>query len=297
MTLIDRKMCMAAIGVDIGELIFHNLGVASSTQVSKFLTFLEDKKYASELNRNINATGVLVSAENASYLDNRFEKIIVTDPKWCFFTLLNALAISKIHSKSVISKEAKIHDSAVISSCGVIVEEGVLIEPNAVVMSGVTIRRGTIIRAGAVIGVDGFEHKRTQKGILTVVHDGQVLIEELAEVGPCCTVNKGFSYRNTIIGKDCKLDAQVHYAHGVQSGMRCFIAASAVISGHVTLGDDVWVGPGSVISNRISVGNGAFITIGSVVIRNVGAGQKVTGNFALPHSDFLKHYINTMRRK
>jgi len=156
-------------------------------------------------------------------------------------------------------------------------------------LKDVVIKSGAIIRAGAVVGVDGYEHKRTSKGILTVAHDGKAIIGENAEVGVNSNIVKGFSYRDTVVGSETKIDALVHYAHGAQCGSRCMIVASAMVAGHVTIGDDVWIGPNASISNRISIGDGAFVSLGSVVVQDVPAGTKVTGNFAIPHVRFIRN--------
>jgi UDP-3-O-[3-hydroxymyristoyl] glucosamine N-acyltransferase len=61
------------------------------------------------------------------------------------------------------------------------------------------------------------------------------------------------------------------------------IAASAVISGSVVIGDDVWVGPGAVISNGITIGSRAQIVIGSVVIKSVLPDLRAVGR-AIGHT-------------
>ena len=60
-----------------------------------------------------------------------------------------------------------------------------------------------------------------------------------------------------------------------------------MVTGSVTLGDDVWIGPNATIRDGITVGNGAMVSLGSVVTQDVRPGQRVTGNFAVPHEDFL----------
>ncbi|AZP73112.1 UDP-3-O-(3-hydroxymyristoyl) glucosamine N-acyltransferase [Pseudomonas poae] len=293
--MIDSNLLKLATGLNSYGISVDGAGTADSQFFNTILTFIEDHKYASIINKNEKIKAVFVRLKDQHVLDDRIDKIIVDDPKWYFFTLVNYLSLIKERSASVVSDLARIHSSAVISSQGVIIEDDVIIEAGVVVLDDVLIKRGAVIRAGAVIGVNGFEHKRTSRGMLTVGHDGGVVIGEYAEVGPNCTVVKGFSYRNTIIGRDTKLDGLVHYAHGVQSGERCLIAASAMLAGNVTLGHDVWVGPGSAISNRLSLGDKAFVTIGAVVVRDVAAGEKVTGNFAIPHLKFIKNLMRSLK--
>jgi UDP-3-O-[3-hydroxymyristoyl] glucosamine N-acyltransferase len=293
--MIDSDLIKLATGFESNSLCFDGVGVADSKAFESVLTFMDDSKYVSAVNANDKVKAVFVRDGEQSLLRGDICALVVDDPKWYFFTLVNYLALVKVRSASVISAFASIHDSATIASIGVIVEDDVVIEPGVIVMEDVTIKRGAVIRAGAVLGVNGFEHKRTSRGMLTVAHDGEVIVEERSEIGPNNTIIKGFSYRNTVIGADTKLDALVHYAHGVQSGKRCLIAAAAMLAGHVTLGDNVWVGPKASISNRISIGDGAFVTLGSVVVRDVGVGEKVTGNFAVPHAKFIRNLKKSLK--
>ena len=62
-----------------------------------------------------------------------------------------------------------------------------------------------------------------------------------------------------------------------------------MIAGHVAISDNVWVGPSVSISNRLDVGKDAYLTMGAVVVKNVSEGEKVTGNFAIPHKKFISN--------
>lgn len=289
--LIEELIGLKSLNINV-----DGLGVADTKYYPELLTFLDNKNFIQKLNENSNVSAAFVMLEDAPCLREGIKPIVVDDPKWYFFSLLSALGRTKVRAPSIISESAEIHPSAQISAIGVTIENGVVIEAGVVVMPGVMILEGATIRAGAVLGVDGFEHKRTSKGILSVVHDGEVVVGRRAEVGPNNTVIKGFGYRPTIIGEETKLDALVHYAHGVQSGSRCLIAASAMIAGHVTIGNDVWIGPSASISNRINIGDGAFVSLGSVVVTDVMATEKVTGNFAIPHKTFIRNFIKTVRK-
>ena len=75
------------------------------------------------------------------------------------------------------------------------------------------------------------------------------------------------------------IDNLVHIAHTVTIGLRCVIAAGAIVAGNSTIGDNVWVGPGVTITNSVSIGDGAYLTLGSVVGSNVGREKKMTGFF------------------
>ena len=93
---------------------------------------------------------------------------------------------------------------------------------------------------------------------------------------------------HTEIGIDSKLDNLVHIAHSARIGSRCLIAAGAIVAGSARIGDDVWIGPGACVSDHVTIEAGAQITLGSSVFSNVRAGQRVSGNPALEHREFLR---------
>lgn len=269
-----------------------NVGLLATDSCGQtLLSFIEDKKYILSLNGNQSIKGIFCSQEivDTKLLRGDIEAIVVDDPKWFFFSIVDYLGRNKIRQQTQIDDSAIISPTAYVSPVGVTIGRNCIIEPNVTIMRDVVIGDNVIIRAGSVIGVDGFEHKRTTRGILSVTHDGQVIIGNNVEVGANSNVAKGFSYRSTIIGENTKIDALVHYAHGVQCKNDCLIAANATIAGNVDIGRKVWIGPSAVISNRIELEDECFITLGSVVVRKVKQGETVTGNFAMLHAKFLKN--------
>jgi UDP-3-O-[3-hydroxymyristoyl] glucosamine N-acyltransferase len=264
----------------------------------RVLSFLTSERYISLLLKSSALPyAIFLLPELKEKVPASIITIAVDDPVWFFYSLFNYLALKKEHIKTYQSPLAKIHSSAVISSVGVHISDGVIVEPRAVIMPGVFLGEDVVVRAGAVIGVDGFEHKRTSKGILSVVHDGQVRLEAGVEVGPNCTVIKGFSYRDTVLGGFTKLDAMVHFAHCAQCGEECLIAANAMIAGSAQIGSSVWIGPSASVSSQVKIGDHAKVTLGAVVTKDVDSYQQVSGNFAVPHQMFLKHVISVSRGK
>lgn len=272
----------------------NTLGLVNSQSSDAVLTFVDQAKFITQLNANTHIKAVFVTAALAQQLRADIFSIVVDDPRWYFFTLQNILAELMPVSETVIAASSNISNHAVVDDFGVVIEGDVIIEPLAVVRAGSHIMSGSVIRSGAIIGVDGFEHKRTTKGIVSVKHDGQVIIGKNCEVGANCNVARGFAYRHTILGEDTKLDGLVHIAHGVQCGRACLFAANAMIAGSVTLGNGVWTGPSVSVSNGLTIGDNASLTIGSVVTRDVEPGKTVTGNFAIEHRQFLKNLKKQM---
>ncbi|MAJ74394.1 hypothetical protein CMK13_15435 [Candidatus Poribacteria bacterium] len=55
------------------------------------------------------------------------------------------------------------------------------------------------------------------------------------------------------------------------------IAAGSIISGMVTIEDNVWIGPGSVTTNRVQFSKDCYIGIGTNVTTNTNPGTKIIG--------------------
>jgi UDP-3-O-[3-hydroxymyristoyl] glucosamine N-acyltransferase len=287
---IDNALLKTVLGLDVPQAIsYSRLGLIDSDRPHT-LTFLDQERYRSSVEKNPNVAAVFITSALASQVKRQdVQKIVCDDPRYAFYVLLAFIAQASYEKrKSLIRPTAQIHPRAYVSDYNVDIGENVRIEPNATILPDVTIEKNSIIRAGAVVGSEGFEHKRTSRGLVSVVHDGCVVIGANVEVGAGCCIDKGFSFRQTILGEFTKLDNLVHIAHGVQIGRRCLIAACAMVAGSVTIGDDVWIGPGASLSNQIVVASGASITLGSVVVKDVKEGEHVTGHFAVPHRTFLR---------
>jgi UDP-3-O-[3-hydroxymyristoyl] glucosamine N-acyltransferase len=272
----------------------EGLGLVIADRPNTF-SFLDDRKFAGQLSDNPNITTALVRHDLLAEVGSRIRAIPCDDPRHAFYSLQNFIAKETyVKSPSVIDSQAQISPNAYVSPFNVRIGARTVVEPNATVLPDVSIGKDCVIRAGSVIGSEGFEHKRTTKGLLSVVHDGQVIVGDRVELGALNSVAKGFSFRHTTIGDETRTDNLVHIAHGVQIGKRCLVPACAMIAGSVTVGDDVWIGPNASISSHVTLADRSFVTIGAVVTRNVDIDQKVTGNFAIPHDRFLSNLKKTL---
>ncbi|MFN6005916.1 MAG: UDP-3-O-(3-hydroxymyristoyl)glucosamine N-acyltransferase [Paracoccaceae bacterium] len=277
---------------------FAGVGLATTSR-PRTLTFLDQARYALDIEKNANIVGVITTDVLAQILPKRLEILLAEDPRHAFYSLHNRLVALSSESLPVtrVHPSAIVHPTCYIAPRGVTIGAEVFIEPHVTILEGVEIGKGSVVRSGARIGVEGFEHKRTTRGLISVRHDGRVEIAEDVEIGPNNTVAKGLMGRDTRIGRQTKLDALVHIAHCVHVGARCFIPASAMIAGSVTIGDDVWIGPNASISSQIDIGDGAFVTLGSVVTRDVPSNQRVTGNFAIPHDRHMQILRQQLRKQ
>jgi UDP-3-O-[3-hydroxymyristoyl] glucosamine N-acyltransferase len=140
------------------------------------------------------------------------------------------------------------------------VGDGTILFPNVVLYPGTRIGRGCRIHAGCVLGADGFRYHPSTTGLLRVPHVAGVVLGNGVELGPGCTVDRGF-LEDTRLGDGCRLDAQVHVGHNVTMGKMVIIAAQTGISGSVRIGD------GAVLGGQVGVADhadiGARVRIGA----------------------------------
>jgi UDP-3-O-[3-hydroxymyristoyl] glucosamine N-acyltransferase len=268
------------IGFAAADLI-EELGLLGQKNQKPFLGFLDSADFTEDIEKEPLLKVLICPAELGTLLTKKDCSLIFSkNPKYTFFEINNKVANARLRNSfaNSISNHSVISPLANIANHSVIIEDGVCIDPNVTIYERVIVKRGAVIRSGAVIGSPGFEHKRGEGTILTVVHDGLTLIGEDAEVGPGSIIGQGFYNRPTIIGKNVKLDNLVSVAHASIIGDRTLIAAGAVIAGSVMVHEDVWIGPGAVISNNLELGRESFIALGSQVFKSVGQGERVIGS-------------------
>ena len=144
---------------------------------------------------------------------------------------------------ATVADTAEIDPSAIIEP-NVVIGHHVKIGKNSYIQANVTIRDYTeigdqvVIQSGTVIGSDAFYFKRHPGQMEKFRSGGRVIIEDLVDIGPCCTICKGVS-GDTIIGAGTKFDGQVHIGHGVVVGKNCMFAAQVGVAGKTVIGDNV----------------------------------------------------------
>lgn len=284
---------IAAVTGAITDRSFGQLALVNTDQ-AQALTFLDEERFSQSLLDNQAISGTFVTPQLAGRLrDRRADLCLIEheDPRWAYFSLYNHIAMRDyVRVPSTISPDAHIHPRAWVSEHNVTIGPGTRIDAFVAILPDVTIGSNCHIQAGTVIGSVGFEYKRTSRGLISVFHDGVVEIENDVEIGSNVSIDKGFKLRPTVIGRSTKIDNLVHIAHSVQIGEECLITAGVIVAGSVTIGDRVWLGINCSISNGLVIEQDAYISLGSVVVKNVPEGERVTGNFAVPHKLFLRNF-------
>lgn len=285
---IDGDVLRAALGMHDWVVEFDGIADVHGNNGRALLTFLSDPAFADVLNANPCITGVFCRESARSALRPGIMPLIVDDPKYAFFTVMDHVARTYCTNvPTMIGKGCSVARSATIAPTCVWIGDGVVVEPGAYVAPGTVIADGALIRANAAVGVDGFQHQRTTRGMVSPLHDGLLFVGRNVEIGYSASVSRGFSYRHTVIGDNVKLDSLSYVAHGTEIGANTIVCAHACVMGHVLVGEGAWLGPNCTVTSRVRVGNGAAVSLGAVVTKDVPAGNRYSGNFAIPHDRFI----------
>lgn len=162
------------------------------------------------------------------------------------------------------------------------------IHQGAVIYDDTTIGNGVTIRANAVLGTEGLEYGKNQKGELKrMPHLDHLVIDDDVDIGSNTTVQKGV-LRPTIIGKGTRIGPNCTIGHEVKIGRHCLITGMTMIAGSAEIGDFTYIAPHSTIRNSIKIGSNAFVGIGSLVMHDVPDGTTVIGRPAIEMKNFRK---------
>ena len=270
-----------------------SLGLVEYNDGNDVCTFIENEKYIEKISNNIRmvfAKKDLLDVLNQK--DGRFGVCIVEDPRLTYFRLHNYLSKDALYNRpcfpTQIGANCKISNHAVIADRNVVIGNNVTIEEFVVIRENTVIGDNSVIRAGCKIAGEGFEFKNTSEEVFHVNHIGGVIIGNSVEIQYNTCIDRAiYPWDNTLIGDYVKIDNLVHIGHAVKVDARTMIVANSGIGGRVSIGKDAWIGFGATIRNGLQIGDKARTNMGSVVTQNVGAKEAVTGNFAIPHEEFI----------
>ena len=190
-----------------------------------------------------------------------------------------------VKATGLISETARIKESTYIAP-GVFIGHhvqigtGCFIHPNVTILDHCIIGNDVIIQSGTVIGSDAFYYNSKKDRAVwykKMESCGRVIIENYAEIGASCTIDRGVSH-DTIIGEGTKLDNQVHIGHDTVIGKNCLIAAQVGIAGAVTLKDGVILWGQVGVSKTLTIGENAVIMAQSGVPGDVEGGKAYFGS-------------------
>jgi len=269
------------------------------------ISFLVNRKYQKQL-QITKASAVIVGTET---IDTTVPLLVADDPYYAFMQIIVLLhghrkhkkvgirpqasisdsakvgADCHIHDFAIIADEAKIGDCCIIYPCAYI-GRGVQIGNDCVIYSNVTIYDNckignrVIINSNSTIGTDGFGYASHNGAHHKIPQIGSVVIEDDAEIGSCCGIERG-TLGDTIISQGSKLGNLVTIGHGAKIGPHCLLVAQAGIAGSATLGHHCIVGGQANVIGHVNVGNNVTIAAQAGVINNIPDGQVVLGTPAI----------------
>lgn len=185
---------------------------------------------------------------------------------------------ARIGPHCVIESGARIGRGTVLGP-GCVIGAGASIGPDSRLHARVTLYEGVkigaraIIHSGAVLGADGFgfapDPSLGQGAWGKIAQLGGVSVGDDVEIGANTTIDRG-ALEDTVVADGVKLDNQIMVGHNVRIGAytaiaacvgvagstiigeRCTIGGAAMLSGHLTLGDDVHISGGTAVTSNIS---------------------------------------------
>lgn len=278
---------------------FETMNYCTADIEKSFLSFIENPKYISRMNKNI--TCILCTEELSKTLPAIIKGVFIVDePKYSFHKLNQKFAcLVKLEKfKTIIGENCDINEKVNIPKYNVIIGNNVTIESFVTISENVIIKDDCIIHSNAVIGGKSFSAARGNNGdICGLIDRGQVVLEKGVEIFSGTHIAQGVWESDvTYIGENTKIDALVHIGHGARIGKSVLIAAGAVIGGNTILQDNTWVGINASVSNRLNIEREAKVSLGAVVTKDVAQNEIVTGNFAIEHSKFIKELKEKINR-
>ena len=245
------------------------------------LVFVDHPKY---YDKCINSAATFIIINKDADVPEGKALLIVDNPFEAYCKIVNHFrpfepSSKMISDSAIIGEGTFIYPGAFIGN-HVIIGKNVIIYPNVCIMDHSIIGDHVIIQAGTVIGSNAFYYntKKDRELWYKKMPDcGRVIIEDFAEIGAGCTIDRGVSH-DTIIGKGSKLDNMIHIGHDTVMGKNCLIAAQVGIAGVVTMEDGVTLWGQVGISKTLTIGAGAVIYGQSGVGNDVEGGKTYLGS-------------------
>ena len=269
------------------------------------ISFLTDPRL-SELARATRGAAVIT----ADRLEGCAAHQIVHPDPYAAMAELSLQLYPQKHSFQGISPDADISDDAVIAEDVTIyprafIDRRVVLGPGTVIYPGVFVGADTtvgaqsllyanvtvmprcqigdrvIIHSGAVIGADGFGFAPTAHDIKKIPQVGRVVVGDDVEIGANSTVDRA-TFDETVIGRGCKIDAQVHVGHNVQVGEWTMLCGQVGIAGSAKIGSRCIAAGRAGISQGVQVGDRVVMGAASVVLQDLSEPGEYQGFPAQP---------------
>ena len=245
------------------------------------LVFVDHPKYYDKC-LNSAADFIIINTKEVVVPDGK-TIFIVADPFECYLKIVNHFR-PFIAATNPISSDAVIGDGTIIMpnvfiGHHVTIGKNCVIHPNVSILHHTTIGDDVVIQSGTVIGSDAFYYntKKTRElWYKRMLSCGSVVIEDAAEIGAGCTIDRGVTAA-TVIGKGTKLDNMVHIGHDTRVGKNCLFAAQVAIAGGVIVEDGVTLWGQVGVSKTLTIGTNAVVLAQSGIPSSIEGGKVYWG--------------------
>jgi UDP-3-O-[3-hydroxymyristoyl] glucosamine N-acyltransferase len=201
-------------------------------------------------------------------------------------------ATKLISDTAVIGTGTYIYPNAFIGH-HVTIGDNCIIHPNVTILDYCVIGNNVTIQAGTVIGSDAFYYntkKDREVWYKKMESCGRVIIEDDAEIGAGCTIDRGVT-NDTIIGRGTKMDNQIHIGHDTVTGKNCLIAAQVGIAGAVILGNGVTLWGQVGVNKTLTINDNVVVYAQSGVPGDLEAGKVYFGSPTELAKDKMKELV------
>lgn len=262
-----------------------------NTELPDLLIYVERSEYLKDINHNPNVVGVVCTPALLNEVPSEFGVVVSSTPKFTLNLIQSQLSSLPNFQWNDFQTEvppcSNIHPSAVVYDQNVAIGKNVKIGPNSVIYPRTLIGDNCRIGANSTIGCESFENNELDGVPKLFRQSGGVKIRNNAAIFSNTCIVRATYGGFTEIGENVIIDNLVHIAHDVVISKNVRIIACAEVSGRVQIGANSTIGMNSTILNGLRIGENCNISLGSVVTKDVPSGKRVTGNFAIDHSDFV----------
>ncbi|MBK7681906.1 MAG: UDP-3-O-(3-hydroxymyristoyl)glucosamine N-acyltransferase [Bacteroidetes bacterium] len=189
-----------------------------------------------------------------------------------------------------LGNRVKIYPNAYVGDNCVIGDDTTLF-PGVKIYSDCIIGKHVTLHSGVVDGGDGFGFQPNNGSLQKVAQIGNVIIEDLVEIGSNSTIDRA-TLGSTIIRKGVKLDNLIQIAHNVEIGENTVIAAQTGIAGSTKIGKNCMIGGQVGIVGHIQIADDVKIAAQSGVGSSVNTpGEILQGSPAFNIGDYKRTYV------
>lgn len=258
------------------------------------IVFVDHPKYYDTC---INSAATIILINKETNFPEGKTLLIVADPFESYLKLVDhfrpfAPSMKMISDTARIGTGTTIMPNAYVGN-HVHVGNNCIVYPNVTILDHCTIGNNVVIQSGTVIGSDAFYfNKKTNRPIhyKKMSSCGRVVIEDFAEIGAGCTIDRGVS-GDTVVGAGTKIDNLVHIGHDTVIGKNCLFAAQVGIAGATTIEDEVILWGQVGVSKTLTIGKGAVLYAQSGAPASLDGGKNYFGSPAIEAKEKMKELV------